>query len=1198
MIKQIDQFLSSGQLKEAAVLIEDALKNGVDLQGRHITYANVLMQCCAWDKIATLMPEDTNTLITSGWIKSLAHGRPLNYKNEPIPWITYPAIDFLDSIVKRNWKTFEWGAGNSTLWWASKVDSVVSIEDNIVWYKEIISKMPSNAFVCNHVDKLEYANSIRSYPDKSFDVIVIDGSHRNDCAKKSINKLKDSGIIVFDNSDSSEYNESMVFLNNNGFFRIDFWGLIPSYMYKNCTSVFCRDSSLFTGAPPPSRHVSSVGISCFQAIEKINKPSTLDTTIPPEASKDEFYSVIKKLAAESHVKNILEIGSSAGSGSTEAFVSGLRDNPHHPHLFCIEISRPRFAELQQRYASESFVHCYNVSSVPISRFPSEKEVELFYRWVPSTLNHSPVEEVIGRLRQDIDSVDSSGVLQDGIQKIKRERNIATFDMVLIDGSEFTGMAELEEVYGAEYILLDGINGFKNRNNYQRLKEDPDYNLMQENLSVRNGYAVFKKESREPLPIHFFTIVLNGEPFIRYHIDAFKKLPFRWHWHVVEGVADHTHDTSWCKRSGGHITNELHDNGLSNDGTSQYLDWLAENFPENVTIYRKSGGAYWDGKLEMVMAPLPHITEECLLWQVDSDELWTTEQLITSRSMFLADPSKTAAFYTCTFFVGLRLITTNRGCYGNHTGSEWLRTWRYRPEDVWLTHSPPQLCRRNEQGEWFDVARVNPFTNTETELEELLFQHYAYATESQLRFKELYYGYTGAAGRWQTLQTTSHFPVKLSDYFAWVHDGTLVDTIESCGIEPLFTALTEFSSGERTQSRQILIIRTDTIGDNVLFMPALPYLREKYSDAIITICCQDVVADLYEACPLVDMVIPFNHFRAFSDENYREQVMEQLKEVKADIVINAAFTRQLLNEYFSLGCGAVEKIGFHGDLCELSRETRDADNRLYTRLIDSPGENKPELERNRDLLAGLGVAAPDLAPQLWTKPEDAGFAETFFVDRQLDPAKTIALFVTGRHEGKQYLRYPDALGGICREHGFSVIAFGASRDSEVSALALDMPEVRTINLCGDLSLRQSAEIIRRCRCAVGADTGLSHIACAVGTPHVVVLWGGHFGRFFPYSSLTTTVCLPLECYGCNWKCPYPRWHCVKDIDPRVIEFAISETLEKRSATSLVVCQHASLWDKPAKGPEWMSCTERLDTGKVTVLSPCEPDFHRLPSKLNL
>ena len=90
----------------------------------------------------------------------------------------------------------------------------------------------------------------------------------------------------------------------------------------------------------------------------------------------------------------------------------------------------------------------------------------------------------------------------------------------------------------------------------------------------------------PLPLHFFTIVLNGEPFIRHHIEVFRRLTVPWHWHIIEGVAQLKHDTAWSVRAGGHIPDEFHREGRSVDGTSEYLDHVARDFPKQVTVYRK------------------------------------------------------------------------------------------------------------------------------------------------------------------------------------------------------------------------------------------------------------------------------------------------------------------------------------------------------------------------------------------------------------------------------------------------------------------------------------------------------------------------------------------------------------------------------------------------------------------------------------
>jgi hypothetical protein len=221
------------------------------------------------------------------------------------------------------------------------------------------------------------------------------------------------------------------------------------------------------------------------------KDSELDHLIPPEIKGDLFAEIIEEVASTPGVQQILEIGSSGGDGSTEAWVRGARRNPTVPQLHCIEVSVERYAALEQRWKSEDFVHCYNVSSIPLERFPSLEDVETFYRDVPSKLRAFPVELVLGWLQQDIDYLNDHDLSCPGIAQIKAEHGIDTFDAVLIDGSEFTGSAELEEVYGARFILLDDTETFKNWESTRRLERDSRYRLLQRDPSTRNGFAVFE-----------------------------------------------------------------------------------------------------------------------------------------------------------------------------------------------------------------------------------------------------------------------------------------------------------------------------------------------------------------------------------------------------------------------------------------------------------------------------------------------------------------------------------------------------------------------------------------------------------------------------------------------------------------------------------------------------------------------------------
>src|SRR5215831_10371378 len=69
------------------------------------------------------------------------------------------------------------------------------------------------------------------------------------------------------------------------------------------------------------------------------------SALEPEISSDEFNQLIRHLCATENLDAVLEIGSSSGYGSTEAFVAGLSRNPGSPRLFCVEVSRSRFDQL-------------------------------------------------------------------------------------------------------------------------------------------------------------------------------------------------------------------------------------------------------------------------------------------------------------------------------------------------------------------------------------------------------------------------------------------------------------------------------------------------------------------------------------------------------------------------------------------------------------------------------------------------------------------------------------------------------------------------------------------------------------------------------------------------------------------------------------------------------------------------------------
>ncbi len=220
---------------------------------------------------------------------------------------------------------------------------------------------------------------------------------------------------------------------------------------------------------------------------------SLDTIIAPEIINDRFQQTIYSIAANQPLRHILEIGSSSGDGSTKAWVQGIQENPNKPIIHCIELSKPRYQALQNYYSGNSQVHCYWASSVGAECFPTEPEITDFYNTVASKLRQWPLENVLGWRQNDLDYIYSNNAPANGIKQALRNINQLAFDAVLIDGSEFTGVAEFAQIYGATWILLDDILTYKNWNVFHYLSNDSRYQNITTQLSVRNGFSVFRRK---------------------------------------------------------------------------------------------------------------------------------------------------------------------------------------------------------------------------------------------------------------------------------------------------------------------------------------------------------------------------------------------------------------------------------------------------------------------------------------------------------------------------------------------------------------------------------------------------------------------------------------------------------------------------------------------------------------------------------
>lgn len=180
-------------------------------------------------------------LSEEGWFKSFSNKQSVDQENNPIPWMTYSAIDFLKSRLHNNFRVFEYGCGFSTLWWSKRVHRVIACEHNLAWVKYITRHLPKNAEII-HVDLskgIDYASLVENTGVK-YHIIVIDSRDRINCAKKAVNALTPNGVIIWDDSQRPGDDEGKEFLLSQGFKKIEFTGMGPIVKDKNETTIFYK----------------------------------------------------------------------------------------------------------------------------------------------------------------------------------------------------------------------------------------------------------------------------------------------------------------------------------------------------------------------------------------------------------------------------------------------------------------------------------------------------------------------------------------------------------------------------------------------------------------------------------------------------------------------------------------------------------------------------------------------------------------------------------------------------------------------------------------------------------------------------------------------------------------------------------------------------------------------------------------------
>lgn len=118
------------------------------------------------------------------------------------PWLGHEMMRILESWLMPDDRGLEWGSGRSTIWFAERIGSLVSVEHNPAWYSRVNAELKAKGLqtveyhLCKNED--EYSNVANAFSSESFDFCLVDGVARDECALAAISLIKPGGIVIVD----------------------------------------------------------------------------------------------------------------------------------------------------------------------------------------------------------------------------------------------------------------------------------------------------------------------------------------------------------------------------------------------------------------------------------------------------------------------------------------------------------------------------------------------------------------------------------------------------------------------------------------------------------------------------------------------------------------------------------------------------------------------------------------------------------------------------------------------------------------------------------------------------------------------------------------------------------------------------------------------------------------------------------------
>ncbi len=321
--------------------------------------------------------------------------------------------------------------------------------------------------------------------------------------------------------------------------------------------------------------------------------------------------------------------------------------------------------------------------------------------------------------------------------------------------------------------------------------------------------------------------------------------------------------------------------------------------------------------------------------------------------------------------------------------------------------------------------------------------------------------------------------------------------------------------------RILLLRFSAIGDILLTTPLVRALRRRHPEAHLAAFTRAAFLPLLTDNPHLDEVHGLGPG-------------EPLRSLAARI--RAGRFTHLLDLHGSLRTRALRRL-VRGRWGTFSHHRAARWLLVRHKLNRYPSGALPVAERYFQAAAGLDVQPDGGPPEFGLHPDAVAWARAWLGARNLGRERRLVALAPGAAHATK--RWPaeswQALVGSLTARGSDVVVVGGPEDRALATSIAESGGARAACAAGEATLQGTGGLLSAAAAAAAGDTGVMHMATAVGTP-IVALFGPtvrQFG-FFPYRARATVLERDLPCRPCSSHggpvCPLGHHRCLRDISP--------------------------------------------------------------------